>query len=475
MPRNPFQYLRPVPPEAFVGRWPLVCEIAEDLLLEGGESHALVAGRRCGKSSLLVALAHQLRQPETMETGDWIPLPVVFDFKSSALISVGGCLAEVLESVRRQVDVSVRRRPRDAWPEAVPLEAAWFQDLHQAQELSLRDFQDAVGYILDQISDPLQPVRLVLLLDEMDELLGQTWTDALFNQLRALVYSSDIKDQVRLVLTGSRRFLDEVSDRGSPLWNVLMFHYLTAVDEPGIRQLTDRAQLFWPEGLPEEVATAVWEQSGGQPFLAQYLLYHLCRGHTTAPGDAAAVHVLAERFLHERTADLEGWGRAMEVAGLLAYQVLSTTADWMEEKDIARAIGTPQINVKRGLTALCYHSVVMHDGNWSRYRQGGDLFKAWFDAHGAAFLAGLQATPVTHQVPGQIHAQTVIFSSSAQIEIGDDVGGDKVAGDKVGGDKVGEDKVGGDKYETDIQDSQGIAMGRDASASAEQDPTDAES
>ena len=47
MPRNPYQYLRPVSPDAFVGRWRLVHEIADDLSLEGGESHAIVAGRRC--------------------------------------------------------------------------------------------------------------------------------------------------------------------------------------------------------------------------------------------------------------------------------------------------------------------------------------------------------------------------------------------------------------------------------------------
>ncbi|MBN1147042.1 MAG: AAA-like domain-containing protein [Anaerolineales bacterium] len=454
MPKNPFQYLRPVSPEDFIGRWRLVREIADDLTLEGGESHAIVGGRRCGKSSLLVALAHQLRQPETVEGGDWIPLPLVFDFKSSALTSAGGCLVEILEAVRRQVDVSVRRRPRDAWPKAVPLDAAWFQELRQARELSLRDFQDAIGYILDQISDPMQPARLVLLLDEMDELLGQTWTDALFNQLRALIYSSDVKDQVRLVLTGSRRFLDEVSDRGSPLWNVLMFHYLTAIDEPGIRELIDRARLVWPAGLEAEVATAIWQQSGGQPFLAQYLLYYLCQELSAPPGAAAQVHALAERFLHERTADLEGWGRAVEAAGLLAYQALSTTADWMEEQAIARAIRKPQVNVKRGLAALCYHSVVTHDGAWSRYRRGGDLFKAWFDLNGAAQLARLEAEAAASQIPGQIHAQTVIFSSSAQVEIGDD--------------------VGGDKFDVQIRDSQGIALGEDASAHVAPDSEDSQ-
>jgi hypothetical protein len=51
MPANPYQFLRPVPPADFVGRWPLVREIATNLTLEGAESHAVVAGRRCGKAA----------------------------------------------------------------------------------------------------------------------------------------------------------------------------------------------------------------------------------------------------------------------------------------------------------------------------------------------------------------------------------------------------------------------------------------
>ena len=446
MPANPFQYLRPVPPQDFVGRWGLVNEIAENLLVEGGDSHAVIAGRRCGKSSLMLALAYQLRQTETLEAGDWTPLIVPFDFKSSKLASEGGCLAELFESVRRHVDVSVRRRPTDAWPTPVALEAGWFLELQKAGTLSLQDFEDGLAYILDQIRVPDKPVRLVLLIDEMDEPLGFPWTDALFNQLRALIYSSDLKEQVRLVLTGSRRFLDEVSNRGSPLWNVLMFHYLQAMDEASIRQLAERARKVYPEGLAEEVVAEVWRQCGGQPFLAQCLLYELFQEEGRLPGSAATIQSLAEGFIFERIADLEGWARAMEAAGLLAYRVLVGSGDWMDETEIGRAVGDATVNVKRGLTALCFHGTAIHDGSWRRYRQVGDLFKAWFATQGAAFLPQAEKPATVQVVPGEIHARTVIISASTQVEVGDEVMGDKVEGDKVGGDKIttGDIEGGGD-------------------------------
>ena len=48
-----------------------------------------------------------------------------------------------------------------------------------------------------------------LTVDEIDEVLDQTWTKMLFDQLRALIYSGDLRNRIRLVIAGSRRFLDQ--------------------------------------------------------------------------------------------------------------------------------------------------------------------------------------------------------------------------------------------------------------------------
>src|SRR5689334_19311538 len=135
-PRNPFRYLQPVPPAAFVGRWALVKRMALDLTLDEGDSHAIIAGRRCGKSSLLNALAHQLRQPTASDTGDWLALPLCLDFKAVTLTSVEAFFTHVLTEVRRRVDVTTRRPPPDAWPTPVRLEAGWFEQLAAAPTLA---------------------------------------------------------------------------------------------------------------------------------------------------------------------------------------------------------------------------------------------------------------------------------------------------------------------------------------------------
>src|SRR5689334_14627825 len=93
---NPFQYLDPVPPDAFVARWPLVKRIALDLSLESGNSQAIIAGRRCGKSSLLHAIGSHLRQAEVQTASDWTVWPILFDFKSGEFASTGEVLVRLL-------------------------------------------------------------------------------------------------------------------------------------------------------------------------------------------------------------------------------------------------------------------------------------------------------------------------------------------------------------------------------------------
>ena len=124
-----------------------------------------------GKVAYSLPLRHQLDQSSTVEFGDWLVRPLLFDFKSHAFNSEGAFFARILQEVRRRVDITIRRRPKDAWSNPVTLKANWFQELASHPTLSLSDFEDALGYIFDRMGSPLEQIRLVLLLDEMDETL----------------------------------------------------------------------------------------------------------------------------------------------------------------------------------------------------------------------------------------------------------------------------------------------------------------
>ncbi|MEZ4730259.1 MAG: AAA family ATPase [Caldilineaceae bacterium] len=388
--RNPFRYSRPVAPAAFVGRWPAVHRLAADLTLDDGDSYALIGGRRCGKSSFLAALAHTLGQPAGADTGDWRPLPLAIDCAPLTITAPGEFLAHLLLALRRLVDRRLVRHTPHAWPPPVALDAAWFTQLTATPALSLQDFTDAVAYMLDQLPTDLLPVRLILLLDEVDQLIGHPWTEPLFDQLRSLVYSGPHSNRVRLVLAGSRRFIDEVSSTGSPLNNILERHFLLTLPRPGFNDLIARA----PD-LPAAATETVWQQSGGHPWLAQYLLHHTWRtlheeAATVPPADLVMAH--ARKLQSEWAAVLEGWSQALEREGLRAYAALATAPDWLDESAITAAVADPHLNLKRGLVALCYHGLAIHDGAWFRYRPTSALWQSWF-MHNCARLLSTHTLP----------------------------------------------------------------------------------
>jgi len=374
--RNPFRYLRPVSPAEFLGRWSMVAEIALDLTLDEGDSHACIGGRRFGKSSLLIMLHHRLQQFRVGE-GDYLILPLLIDLNLDFTSTIT-FFTHILRKVYRQVDIDVASSSADdsAWMKA-PLAPDLLDNFptEDSPDLTFLKFKEILGHILDQLYQVYGPTRLVLLLDEVDKILTHSWHYALFNQLRSLTYIGDLADKVRLVMAGSQHFLDEVTDRGSPLWNILKLNYLTAFDESAIKQLIARA-----DSLPPATQGAVWWQSGGHPFLAQYLLHHLWKIGADRINEET-VDQLVNRFLHEEERHLEGWARALGMTGLKIYRHFVHQPGWLEEIDLIRDLNEAKIPVKKGLVALVYHGLVIHDGYWSRYRRAGDLFQTWFSAH----------------------------------------------------------------------------------------------
>lgn len=417
MVRNPFRYLHYVSPEDFVGRWPLVDSIAQDLIHQDGDSHAIIAGQRCGKSSLLEALAYQLRQPATMEASDSVALPMYIDFKAGAFNSAESVFAFILNRIYRQINTVTRQHPLELWTMPLRLSARWFEKLVVAPELSQHDFEDGLSYILDQLDTPTLPVRMIVMLDEIGKSYDQPWTDALYNQARALICSNELRTRLRMVLTGSQRFLEQRGMYSSQLCDVVKLHYLEAFDQTSTAELIARAP-----SLPQPAAQAVWRQSGGHPFLAQYLLYHLWEQagktglHNTTPEE---INRIGASFLHKRAFEFESWAQAVQMPAesankssnkpdgykLCTYKVLSDVADWVSEDQILAAIDAPPQSIKQSLLGLCCHGLAMHDEDWTHFKYTGDLFRTWFNSYGKPKPAFEQPgqTSASDQVQSQVH------------------------------------------------------------------------
>lgn len=388
MANNPYQYGNPVEPDHFVGRKSLVNQLANLLTYPEGRSIALVAGRRCGKTSLLFALADQLSQADFIASSSYHPFPIYLDMKGRPNCDneeqfLKHLLADVIDKHVSPDDFF--GRPERAWPVAIELTNAKYQELIQAEAITLYQFERAVRYILKLLEDETPtdaPVRLILLFDEVDSLLDEAWANALFNRLRTLVSSGEMRKQVRVVLSGSTQFLANTSERGSPLWNILDTHYLEPFDEDGFKALTEQF-----ENLPGEVEEAVLEMSGGHPFLEQYLLYYLWEKRQTIAEEGLTDTIVNQFFSKDGLMHLKDWAHSVGTLGLLAFTFLAKQGDWVEAQALYSQLkNEAPTDVDTACTALIFHSFVEKDKAWRHYRANCGLLQRWLDQNFQSLL-----------------------------------------------------------------------------------------
>jgi len=416
--RNPFQYLQHVTPDKFAGRWPLVHSIAQDLSLEQGDSHAIIAGHRSGKTSLLVALAHELQQMKNRQPGQYIGVPIYIDLKATTFDSAEAVFAYILNRVHRQLSSVTRNFVEDLWTSRLRQSARWFELRANEPKISQADFEDGLNYVLDLLYTPVAPIRLILLLDQADLFMDQPWTNTLYNAARALICSSDLSTQFRLVLSGSQRLLAPQTAFGSSLCDVLHLHYLHAFNPEQMADLTQRAP-----GLSPATADAIAHQSGGHPFLAQYLLYRLWErvdAEDLSSADPTLVSHLVSDFLYKRGFELDGWAQEVGVIGLQVYRILMNQPEWLSINEIIDAVDAPAPAIQRALLSLYCHGVVHQSEGWTEYRYTGELFKRWFNT----CSLGIPASATTNNPWAEMSRQG--YPINLQIHTG---GGSYIAGD----------------------------------------------
>ncbi len=364
---NPFHFFAASPNE-FVGRWPLVRAISDELV-QGISSYGIVGGKRCGKSSVLAMIQYLLQYDN--ELGDQA-LTLLVDPMGweGELDGPAHFWTEILRALALEIAT---------YSQTAKLDLAEIQRvLTSADRVTATDFARLIGKVLEQLEDAGGPRRLVLLIDEMDSLIDYGWHTALFGQIRALL-SGPAKRWCRLVSAGSRRFVDQVSQRGSPLFNILQLRYLTPLSQADTALIVRR----YPS-LPVEVENAVGIYSGGHPYLATYLLHHLWEsndGPPAVPDDLTEddVKEVVEQFLFQQSSDLNPWAETIGLAGLQIYGLFLTTNDWRKGRDLRGIVNDKTLPVADALTALAYHNFIVPNARWSEFRRGSELFRRWYE------------------------------------------------------------------------------------------------
>jgi hypothetical protein len=241
-------------------------------------------------------------------------------------------------------------------------------DFDQPETVSKAEFERVINQVSELAKNSrFGFLRIVVLVDETEAFLNQSWTVSFFGNLRSLIYDPNAACARKLlfVFAGSSRLLDQ-KGQTSPLPNALTHTYLEAMDDASIRELATQFA-----GLPAEVSDWIVMQSGGHPYIAQYLLHELWeRARCDGAPTVQLAEIAAQKMRDDRHNDFLGWWTAVGEDGQTSYRRLMKSAGWAEKKGLGKI---------EGLRDLRCHGLIHHDSASDRYCIAGRLFETWVD------------------------------------------------------------------------------------------------
>jgi predicted transcriptional regulator len=337
--KNPYDWLRPTP-DLFYGRNRL--EMIEEVIagLKRGESFAIVGGRRLGKTTLLQRLYKEIAMQQ-----DYIRLfPIYLDAQNMPGASSA---AEAMEWIKRSVGAAIN--------------------------LDLTRKDERLGEWVIRVVENANCLRLILLIDEFESFREYEWCHIFFNNLRALLHNSPgISEKLSIVVTGGRAMQNMRDSPGSPLANVLTWKYLSLLNEEDIKQLVN---VPTAGRFHSNVGEAVWRNTGGHPFIAQYLMYHLCIWNEEGMSAEEALRRAEHKFMEEHDIVFKQWWfDHLEEDERDVYRVLQKRKS-MNVTEIAQELGCKIGIAREHLRNLSYIGLVQRSGDV--YTIAGEMFDKW--------------------------------------------------------------------------------------------------
>jgi hypothetical protein len=435
---NPYNYHIAVRSDAlFFGREAILGRIIRGLSAPIPGSAAIFGGRRAGKTSLLGKL-RRILEGDVHAAGRRCFIPCSLNLQRNRPLK--GSDEFFLLVLQELGEVWERQHTLEHGAVVEPLLMIYHNEINRGPV-------DAFVYAFRSLDTQGERLRLVILIDESENILTVEWGDNLRPNLRYLLSNSPIVEDVALVMAGSTQMYTKVTERDSPLENILDRYCLPALSYEATLALAHDPN----DGrLPGTVAEVVWAQSGGQACIVQYLLHELW---ALFDGDLESATVgdindIAETF-EMRTSHCSSWAQALGETGFALYDFFLQKAGAVNFSVIRRSFRDLSIvELKSGLDALVYHGLVHRHGAGRRetYQIGGTLYRDWFLSAGK-LVAG-KITSISPQSASHYH-----------------IAGDYVAGaKKTGVDQRGQSVQG---PQTNIRDVKGpVASGHFESATS---------
>jgi hypothetical protein len=360
-----YDFTKPVSdPRMFTGRK----EIREEILVGSrrGDSYAVIGGTRSGKTSLLFEIKRILLE-ELGGKSAYVVGPVFLSTHQFPKLSQTAIYREIVLNFKNSV--LPLRFPN------LQLEDGRLFDPQITDDKAFPAFQEVLETIVRTVS---QDLRIVIMIDEVDELQRHEWSKTFFNNLRHLISQSSLQRNISMIIAGTLAIYSLYNVAGSPFLNVI-----SGTKKLRLLSLEEASQLInQPTGgqLPPAITQQTYLETGGHPFLIQYIMKNLCDdpGHSMAEVTADDVHRIVDKFLQERQ-DFSNWASKFKANDKTVYAMIASRGAPVRKSELVQMLGNAE--AANDSIELLAHLGLIREIQRNLYENGGSMFKTWFEEH----------------------------------------------------------------------------------------------
>jgi hypothetical protein len=366
MKENPYNSTKPH--NLFVGRQELLDELINGF--RNGNSFAVLGGRRCGKTSLLLELERRLQKRETLRP--FTSIPRYLDMQALGQISSEELFEQIYSLVVQDVAA-----PK--WNPSSPGK-------------EYQNFLDHLDRAAELLKSTYRPRWLVLLLiDELDSAIGRLPNDMFFQNIRNLLMVSRFNIHFRLVATGVKNLTGLISSGSSPLNNL-------TPKALGIMSYSEAQQLV-RHGLSGEIPPAIESQvfrlTGMHPYLLQALFERIDLENAL---DITVLERAVRKFLKE-TRTFQKWFDGFGNAERMVYNALSSAPEGRLSIERLRSLLDFRVRLELddALATLSFHCVI-DDTASDESQIAGTMFRDWFSDHSPNNVTQGESKPIRNTI-----------------------------------------------------------------------------
>ena len=271
------------------------------VLIQGfcdGNSFAILGGRRCGKTSLLMQIESELNE---QPLSSLCAVPRRFSIQALGQMTLGELFGQIYDLVTLGIDASARQKPSDGRE---------YQDfLCQLDDASLKIAQEyGENWVV------------ILLIDELDNALSLLYDDQFSQNLRHFLMESRLHRHFRIVASGVKEMGRLISSGSSPL-NNLRHKYLGVLTGRQSERLV--AHGFDKDEYDLETLGFLFNLTGRHPFLLQGVLEKMWMMKMESGGldewDNKKLKRASQEFLKEHK-DFQQWLNTFEESEQAIYR-----------------------------------------------------------------------------------------------------------------------------------------------------------